>query len=44
MQASCQLARLLQAIDFETLSFGHAVQRGGVAVGFGQFHQNMAET
>jgi hypothetical protein len=44
MQASCQRVRLLHAIDLQTLSFAVAVQGGDAAGGFGQFHQNMAET
>jgi hypothetical protein len=44
MQASCQLARLLQAIEFSTLSKDRAAQRGGAGGSFGQFHQIVAET
>jgi hypothetical protein len=44
MQASCQLVRLLQTIDLQTVSFAVVAQSGGAAGGFGQFHQNMAET
>jgi hypothetical protein len=44
MQASCQLARQFQVTDFKILSFGEYAQCAGLAAGFGQFHQNMAET
>jgi hypothetical protein len=44
MQASCQLARQFQVSDFKILSFAKFVQRAVPAAGFGQFHQNMAET
>jgi hypothetical protein len=44
MQGSCQLARLVQAIEFPTLSKDRAAQRDGVAGSFGQFHQIVAET
>jgi hypothetical protein len=44
MQASCQFARQFQVTDFKILSFGEYAQCAGLAAGFGQFHQNMAET
>jgi hypothetical protein len=44
MQASCQLVRQFQVTDFKILSLGKRAQRAGPAAGFGQFHQNMAET
>jgi hypothetical protein len=44
MQASCQRVRQFQVTDFMILSFGQCVRGADPDAGFGQFHQNMAET